>query len=95
MNVYDIISKNNLLNTFGMGIFHTGIEVNEIEYAYGGNSLFDGPGVYMIEPRSHEAFTFRTSIEVGYVVTSINKAKQTNRNYVIRGYNKNATTTHS
>ena len=66
INVYDIINKNRMVEKIGMGIYHTGIEINGSEYAYGGNSLMETTGVYEIEPRSHEAFAFRETLEAGY-----------------------------
>ena len=43
------------------------MEVNGSEYAYGGNSLLDCTGVYEMQPKSHDVFIFKNSIEVGEV----------------------------
>jgi hypothetical protein len=69
VNVYDIPPRkvNKYLELIGMGIYHTGIEVNGTEYAYGGNALLTGTGVYEIAAKKHEAFVFKESIQVGVV----------------------------
>jgi deubiquitinase DESI2 len=58
INVYDILplNYNQRLGKIGMAIFHTGIEINGSEYAYGGNALLDSTGVYEMRPRKHEVF---------------------------------------
>lgn len=38
LNVYDLSEQNNVLYWCGFGVFHTGVEVYGVEYAYGGNS---------------------------------------------------------
>ena len=70
INVYDILPQNynKRLEWIGMGIFHTGIEVNGSEYAYGGNSLMSTTGVYEMDPRNHDVFRFREQREAGIVV---------------------------
>ena len=61
INVYDILPliHNKKLDKIGMGIYHTGIEINGSEYAYGGNALLDSTGVYEMRPKSHDVFQFR------------------------------------
>jgi deubiquitinase DESI2 len=48
----------------GIGIFHSGIEVYGIEYAFGGHE-YDAPGVFATEPRDAPGAIFRESIELG------------------------------
>ena len=69
INVYDILALkvNNYLACGGLGIFHTGVEVNGSEYAYGGNALMESTGVYEMEPMKHSAFRFRQQIVAGRV----------------------------
>jgi len=35
LNVYHISKINNLLKIFGLGLYHTTIEIDEIEYSFG------------------------------------------------------------
>jgi hypothetical protein len=71
VNVYDILppKRNQMMQSIlCFGIYHTGVEINGSEYAYGGNCLMDSTGVYeMFEPRNHDVFEYRTSLEVGSI----------------------------
>lgn len=64
LNIYDLTSFNNYLYWFGLGIFHSGIEIDGIEFAYGAH---DSPtsGIFEVEPRSCPGFIFRRSIALG------------------------------
>ena len=67
VNVYDIQKSCNAkgADRLGVGIYHSGVEVCGMEYAYGGNTTLRTTGVYQIEPRSHSSFEFKTSIDLG------------------------------
>ena len=68
LNIYDILIKHNrCIEKIGMGIFHTGVEINGKEYAYGGNSLLEDTGVYSMRPKTHDVFKFRQTIEIGEI----------------------------
>lgn len=58
------MNYNKKLDKIGLAIYHTGIEINGSEYAYGGNALLDSSGVYEMRPKKHDVFLFRQSIEV-------------------------------
>ena len=66
INVYDIQKACNQkgADTFGVGIYHSGIEICGLEYAYGGNSCMKQTGVYELMPQCHSAFTFKTQHEL-------------------------------
>ncbi len=73
INVYDILPDhvNEKLAKIGMGIYHSGVEIGGIEYAYGGNALMKTTGVYMSRsPKRHELFRFRESIVSNFKVQS-------------------------
>ena len=52
INVYDIQKACNQkgADQFGVGIYHSGIEISGLEYAYGGNSCMKQTGVYELMP---------------------------------------------
>ncbi|KAI7987595.1 DeSI-like protein [Camellia lanceoleosa] len=64
LNVYDLTPMNNYLYWFGLGIFHSGIEVHGLEYGYGAHE-YPTSGVFEVEPRSCPGFIFRRSVLLG------------------------------
>lgn len=64
LNVYDLTPINNYLYWFGLGIFHSGIEVHGLEYGFGAHE-YPSSGVFEVEPRSCPGFIFRRSIPLG------------------------------
>ncbi|OMO59587.1 hypothetical protein CCACVL1_24745 [Corchorus capsularis] len=64
LNVYDLTPINNYLYWFGLGIFHSGIEVHGLEYGFGAHE-YPTSGVFEVEPRSCPGFIFRRSVLLG------------------------------
>ncbi|KAJ9706974.1 hypothetical protein PVL29_002106 [Vitis rotundifolia] len=64
LNVYDLTPINNYLYWFGLGIFHSGIEVHGMEYGFGAHE-YPTSGVFEVEPRSCPGFIFRRSVMLG------------------------------
>ncbi|XP_027335764.1 deSI-like protein At4g17486 [Abrus precatorius] len=64
LNVYDLTPANNYLYLFGVGIFHSGIEVHGMEYGFGAHE-YSTSGVFEVEPRSCPGFMFRRSLSLG------------------------------
>lgn len=64
LNVYDLTPINGYAYWFGLGVYHSGVQVHGVEYAYGAH---DHPttGIFDAEPRSCPGFAFRKSILVG------------------------------
>ncbi|CAO3675139.1 unnamed protein product [Umbelopsis ramanniana] len=70
VNVYDMIEPCTLTNFgyfMGVGIFHSGVEVNGREYCYGGHP-YDFSGVFVVEPKvGPPGVLFKQSINMGYI----------------------------
>ncbi|XP_016433436.1 deSI-like protein At4g17486 isoform X4 [Nicotiana tabacum] len=64
LNVYDLTPVNNYLYWFGLGVFHSGIEVHGLEYGYGAHD-YPTSGVFEVEPRSCPGFVFRRAVLLG------------------------------
>lgn len=64
LNVYDLTPMNGYIYWAGLGIFHSGIEVHGVEYAFGAHD-FPTSGVFEVEPRQCPGFRFRRSIFLG------------------------------
>ncbi|KAG0470810.1 hypothetical protein HPP92_017510 [Vanilla planifolia] len=64
LNVYDVTTINGYAYWLGLGVYHSGVQVHGVEYAYGSH---DHPttGIYESEPRSCPRFSFRKSILIG------------------------------
>ncbi|CAA0840125.1 PPPDE putative thiol peptidase family protein [Striga hermonthica] len=72
LNVYDLTPMNGYVYWAGLGIFHSGVEVHGVEYAFGAHD-FPSSGVFEVEPRQCPGFQFRKSIFVG--TTSMDAAQ--------------------
>ncbi|XP_057445612.1 deSI-like protein At4g17486 isoform X2 [Lotus japonicus] len=66
LNVYDLTPLNNYLYWFGLGVFHSGIEVHGKEYGFGAHD-YSSSGVFQVEPRKCPGFMYRCSITLGQV----------------------------
>jgi hypothetical protein len=64
LNVYDLTPMNGYVYWAGLGVFHSGVEVHGVEYAFGAHD-FPTSGVFEVEPRQCPGFTFRKSIYIG------------------------------
>ncbi|CAH9120785.1 unnamed protein product, partial [Cuscuta epithymum] len=64
LNVYDLTPMNGYVYWAGFGIFHSGVEVHGVEYAYGAHD-YPTSGVFEVEPQQCPGFKFRKSIFIG------------------------------
>ncbi|KAK9101781.1 hypothetical protein Sjap_019035 [Stephania japonica] len=64
LNVYDLSPINGYAYWLGLGVYHSGVEVHGVEYAFGAH---DSPttGIFEVEPRECPGFMFRKSIPIG------------------------------
>ncbi|CAN6202304.1 unnamed protein product [Urochloa humidicola] len=64
LNVYDVTPANGYARWLGLGVYHSGIQVHGVEYAYGAH---DGAssGIFEVIPRRCPGYAFRESVLVG------------------------------
>ena len=51
----------------GLGFYHTGVEINGVEYSYGGNLNHNDTGVYNQVPLQGAGATYKESYLIGTV----------------------------
>ncbi|ERN15211.1 deSI-like protein At4g17486 isoform X1 [Amborella trichopoda] len=66
LNIYDLTPVNDYLYWFGLGIYHSGIEIHGLEYGFGAHD-FPTSGVFEVEPRNCPGFVYRCSILLGSI----------------------------
>ncbi|GAA0185341.1 cysteine protease [Lithospermum erythrorhizon] len=64
LNVYDLTPINGYAYWFGLGIYHSGVQVHSVEYAFGAHE-HSTTGIFEVEPKQCPGFTFRKSILIG------------------------------
>lgn len=65
LNVYDLTAINGYAYWLGLGVYHSGVQVHGVEYAFGAHEQAT-TGIFEGEPRKCEGFTFRKSILIGW-----------------------------
>jgi hypothetical protein len=58
-------SVNDGCNYFGTGAYHVGVEVNGVEYAYGGNNIHGLSGIFTCVPKESPGYEYRETIDLG------------------------------
>ncbi|TDH67864.1 uncharacterized protein CCR75_007434 [Bremia lactucae] len=69
LNIYNLMEANEFMAAFGLGIFHSGVEIAGEEFSYA-----SGAGVFSSTPRHAPGATFRESIDMGYFQGSSQEA---------------------
>ncbi|KAK7809484.1 deSI-like protein At4g17486 isoform X1 [Quercus suber] len=64
LNVYDLTPINGYAYWFGLGVYHSGVQVYGIEYAFGAHE-YPTTGIFEGEPKQCDGFTFRKTIFTG------------------------------
>ncbi|CAM8938427.1 unnamed protein product [Rhodiola kirilowii] len=75
LNVYDLTPMNGYVYWAGLGIFHSGVEVYGVEYAFGAHD-YPTSGVFEVEPRQCPGFKFRKSILIGTTSLDPNQVRE-------------------
>lgn len=76
LNTYDLIEQNTWLHLFGMGIYHSGVQIYGLEIAFGGHP-YDSSGIFATIPRTAPGCVrFRESIYVGRTTLSRTQVRQ-------------------
>ncbi|CAN8315054.1 unnamed protein product [Cochlearia groenlandica] len=74
LNVYDLTPLNAYGYWLGLGVFHSGLEVHGVEYAFGAHES-SNTGIFEVEPKKCPGFTFRKSILVGKTDTTAKEVR--------------------
>ncbi|EFA85142.1 hypothetical protein PPL_02141 [Heterostelium album PN500] len=69
LNVYDLHPVNSYFYYFGLGAFHSGVELYGSEYSFGGHE-YSFTGVFEIEPRTATGVIFRERLLIGETTKS-------------------------
>ncbi|XP_031120676.1 deSI-like protein At4g17486 [Ipomoea triloba] len=64
LNVYDLTHFNGYAYWFGLGIYHSGVQVHDVEYGFGAHERALS-GIFQVEPKQCPGFRFRRSILIG------------------------------
>ncbi|KAJ0008492.1 hypothetical protein Pint_30298 [Pistacia integerrima] len=64
LNVYDLTPFNGYAYWLGLGVYHSGVQVHGVEYAFGAHE-YPTTGIFESEPKQCDGFTFRKTILIG------------------------------
>ncbi|ESW07795.1 hypothetical protein PHAVU_010G159700 [Phaseolus vulgaris] len=64
LNVYDLTPINGYAYWFGLGVYHSGVQVHGVEFAFGAHE-YPSTGIFEGEPKRCEGFSFRKTILIG------------------------------
>ncbi|CAI0440662.1 unnamed protein product [Linum tenue] len=64
LNVYDLTAINGYAYWVGLGVYHSGVQVHNVEYAFGAHE-YPTTGIFEGVPKQCDGFTFRKSILIG------------------------------
>ncbi|CAM0913107.1 unnamed protein product [Alopecurus aequalis] len=64
LNVYDVTPANGYSRWLGLGVYHSGVQVHGVEYAYGAHEGA-GSGIFEVSPRRCPGYAFREAVLVG------------------------------
>ncbi len=70
LNVYDLAPDSlgkTIFSFVGLGFYHSGVEINGVEYTYGGNFTHNGTGVFNHMPLQPAGAKYKESYLIGTV----------------------------
>lgn len=65
LNVYDLTPMNGYAYWLGLGVYHSGVQVHGVEYAFGSHE-HPTTGIFEGTPKQCEGFAFRKQILIGW-----------------------------
>merc|ERR1711865_1344907 len=71
--VFNVVNLS--LHSIGTGVYHVGVEVDSMEYAYGANSEAGLTGIFICPPKESPSYQYRTTIDFGDVVLPITESR--------------------
>ncbi|KAL8230417.1 hypothetical protein R6Q57_000195 [Mikania cordata] len=74
LNVYDLTSMNGYAYWLGLGVYHSGVQVHGVEYAFGCHEQ-ESTGIFEGEPKQCEGFTFRKQILIGWTEKDLREVR--------------------
>ncbi|KAI3521177.1 hypothetical protein L1887_10638 [Cichorium endivia] len=75
LNVYDLTSMNGYAYWLGLGVYHSGVQVHGVEYAFGCHEQAS-TGIFEGEPKQCEGFTFRKQILIGWTEKNLREVRR-------------------
>ncbi|PWA44934.1 hypothetical protein CTI12_AA521950 [Artemisia annua] len=75
LNVYDLTSINEYAYWLGLGVYHSGVQVHGVEYAFGSHEQAT-TGIFEGEPKQCEGFTFRKRILIGWTDMNLTQVRK-------------------
>ncbi|KAI3763271.1 hypothetical protein L1987_53725 [Smallanthus sonchifolius] len=90
LNVYDLSSVNGCAYWLGLGVYHSGVQVHGVEFAFGFHKQ-STTGIFEGEPKQCDGFTFRKQIPIGWTEMSLKEVRgfmeELARDYTGNSYN--------
>jgi len=74
LNVYDLVEENKYGYHFGFGVYHSGVQIFDTEYSYGGHE-FPISGIFTCEPRHAAGARFREALVLGEIDISMREVQ--------------------
>ncbi|XP_058724891.1 deSI-like protein At4g17486 [Vicia villosa] len=75
LNVYDLTPMNGYAYWFGLGVYHSGVQVHGVEYGFGAHER-ETTGIFEVEPGHCPGFTFRKSVYIGSTDLGPNEVRE-------------------